>query len=143
MSSSVNAVVVSYVWGAYVFQEPIKNPGLAVVAILVMVAGMVGVTMAAAGHVEWPLRLHLAEQQWKPLPSSPTATATATGVDAGGRRCDKDKQQQFLKGVLCAIFVGVLNGSFLVPLKYANKVGTEGPRGGVLVSVTNWWEMEH
>ncbi|KAH9316090.1 hypothetical protein KI387_024717, partial [Taxus chinensis] len=38
--------------------------------------------------------------------------------------CDHQKSENhsnLLEGVLCAILVGALNGSFMIPLKYANK----------------------
>ncbi len=33
-----------------------------------------------------------------------------------------DKANRFTQGVLCAVLVGLLNGSFMLPLKFANKV---------------------
>lgn len=46
--------------------------------------------------------------------------ADGSFVDCG----KKDTEYRFIQGVLCAVFVGLLNGSFMLPLKFANTVSS-------------------
>jgi hypothetical protein len=40
----------------------------------------------------------------------------------GGGRTKVDAEDRYFKGILCALIVGITNGSFMIPLQYANKV---------------------
>lgn len=46
-------------------------------------------------------------------------------VDEDGK-AKVDAEDRFFKGVMAAVFVGITNGSSMIPLEYANKV-TTGP----------------
>ncbi|KAJ7537566.1 hypothetical protein O6H91_11G011800 [Diphasiastrum complanatum] len=145
------SVFISYFWGAYVFGEPVESQLLAISALLVMALGMVGVALAAAGklHLKYFSSFHLpfrssvqfkkigvkAGEQEKDLLTSfigerDTKVAISTDFTHYEVVASLDKKpdsDHFMKGILCAAAVGVVNGSLMVPLKYAHKdvVGAE------------------
>lgn len=143
---SALSIFVSYVWGAYVFKEPIQNQWLALLALIIMAAGMAGITWATSGGGSPSSQL---QKSWKTvLRSAKKAHATFQG---NAERDDEIKklivgmedslpkdvhedgkgkfeaEDRFFQGVMVAVIVGITNGSFMIPLEYANKdvVGVE------------------
>ncbi|BBN10202.1 hypothetical protein MPTK1_5g01810 [Marchantia polymorpha subsp. ruderalis] len=130
-------IFVSYIWGAYVFNEPIKHPLLSMMALGVMAVGMMGIGMAASGSLSpGPSRVHALSPKGKTRKmfsfkreeeidliqmdgEAKAVLPRPVRDEKGGSKYRRDNK--FLQGILCAIFVGVSNGSFLIPFKYATK----------------------
>ncbi|KAH9551161.1 hypothetical protein CY35_09G000800 [Sphagnum magellanicum] len=143
------SIFVSYIWGAYFFKEPIKDHILALVALAIMAIGMAGVRSAGSGNNLlsvapnlWMSALRLPDeeeqQRWESTVEENLSAHLVSGDkeenvesvlsmrdDCGNLKYDK--ANRFTQGVLCAVLVGLLNGSFMLPLKFANKdvVGVE------------------
>lgn len=119
----------SYIWGAYVFAEPIENPGFSVMALGVMATGMTGIGMAASGKFSNKVPSSKREDEdfvdLLPLDSEGKTIPSRSVRDEKGH-LKYNKDNRFSHGVLCAIIVGISNGSFLIPLKYATQVSCSG-----------------
>ncbi|CAM6119786.1 unnamed protein product [Calypogeia fissa] len=141
-------VFVSYIWGAYVFKEPIRNQLLALLALAVMTVGMIGITWATSGggsplgnlRKSWSIIVRFSrakkahgtllghakdEDEITSLIVDTEGSPTKAVHESSGAKIDAE--DRFFKGVLAAIIVGITNGSFMIPLEYANKdvVGVE------------------
>ncbi|KAL2612270.1 hypothetical protein R1flu_023962 [Riccia fluitans] len=135
-------IFVSYMWGAYVFKEPIVHPLLSVMALGVMAAGMVGIGMAASGSLNsghghltrGSLESHSPrgkttrkmfsfkrEEEMDLIQMDSEAKPVLTRPGRSGKDDKYRKDNKFFQGVLYSVLVGVSNGSFLIPFKYANK----------------------
>ncbi|KAL3683364.1 hypothetical protein R1sor_001386 [Riccia sorocarpa] len=136
-------IFVSYIWGAYVFKEPIVHPLLSVMALAVMAVGIVGIGLAASGRFN-PGHGHLTrgsldshspsiktprkmfsfkrEEEMDLIQMDGDVKPVLTRPIRSGKDDDKyRKDNKLFRGVLYAVFVGVSNGSFLIPFKYATK----------------------
>ncbi|KAH7365201.1 hypothetical protein KP509_18G013500 [Ceratopteris richardii] len=126
------SIVVAYIWGAYIFKESIQNHALSLLSVFIMVMGMLGVGfmvgLESKEDAVVPQDEHkvdsLNELDSSPLlrdsePSGRSGNRHARGVQSG--------LHILFKGIGLATVVGVLNGSFLIPLKYAHEdvVGIE------------------
>lgn len=113
-------------------------------ALSVMAIGMVGIGIAAFGHLSSGHGLPTRGSLHAPSPKGKTRKMISfkreeeinliqmdgeakTPITRPGRDEKGDskyrKDNKFLLGVVCAVFVGVSNGRFLIPFKYATKVG--------------------
>lgn len=140
------SLFIAYVWGAFVFKEPLKSHGLSILALLVMALGMIGVGFAVSEKMVFQyfldiwLKLNPHSTKIMDCPqlscidvqnsSEPLITYEATNtcrVEEEYAHQKHERENKLVKGVLCAILVGGLNGSFMIPLKYAHKdvVGAE------------------
>ncbi|XP_057819219.2 uncharacterized protein LOC131032301 isoform X1 [Cryptomeria japonica] len=136
------SIFIAYIWGAYVFKEHLKSHFLSLLALLIMTLGMIGIGIAVSGVKGLPslldvwLKLEVNFVSKKDCPKyncikvedSSQPFIKGMTPDAGRVKGDCDHQSNNLvKGILCAVLVGAMNGSFMIPLKYANKdvVGVE------------------
>eukprot|EP01018_Ginkgo_biloba_P029027 Gb_18400 [translate_table: standard] len=144
LANKPTTVFTAFLWGAYVFREPLKDLGLSLFALFVMAIGMIGVGVSVSEgksflflHDIW-LKLKSNTRTTKNCQqyscvqvkdsSKPLLTSETTGnpiLEEECRRQKYERETNFMKGMLCAILVGTLNGSFMIPLKYANKYDTE------------------
>lgn len=136
----------AYIWGAYVLKEPLKNHSLSILALVVMALGMIGVGFAVSEKTVFQslldilLKLNPCSTKIKDcsqlscIDAQDSSEALITCETTNNCRVEEEygdqkyeKQNKLVKGALCAILVGTLNGSFMVPLKYAHKdvVGVE------------------
>ncbi|CAM6095212.1 unnamed protein product [Calypogeia fissa] len=118
------SIFVSYIWGAYIFAEPIENPALSIMALGVMAMGMTGIGMAASGKFssKVPSSKREDEDFVDLLPKdSEGKTIPSRSVRDEKGHLKYNKDSKFVPGVICAAVVGVSNGSFLIPLKYATQ----------------------
>lgn len=134
------SIIVSYIWGRYIFKEAAKNDTLSHVAVFVMVTGMLGIGAAIGkGKVAISLELNKArvgdQEHGRQAESSKEVLSsllvknlpdTCKMKKEDASRVDENRSA-FLKGIGLAVLVGILNGSFLIPLEYAHKdvVGVE------------------
>jgi len=128
------------IWGAYVLKEPLKNHGLSILALLVMALGMIGVGFAVSEKTIFQslldiwLKLNPCSTKIKDCPQLscidvqdssealiPCETTKTCRVEEEYADQKYERENKLVKGVPCAILVGTLNGSFMVPLKYAHK----------------------
>lgn len=128
------SIIVSYIWGAYVFKEEIQNHTLSFLSVFVMVVGMLGVGVTTGKGRISKARINDQEIGCKVDCSKELVTSLlAKDVTTESKGSEEDASQAqedrvlFMKGIGLATLVGVLNGSFLIPLKYAHQdvVGVE------------------
>eukprot|EP00899_Mesostigma_viride_P017118 jgi/Mesvir1/25407/Mv01441-RA.1 len=129
------SIFVSFLWGAYVFAEPIVDMPLTLLALAFMAAGMAGLAIAASSKPRQRsphdgdslLRRELdSSGDEKGHPAGGKRGAALRKLEEGkpllrdsfGKQADKD--HRFAQGLALAAYVGVANGSFMTPLKYAN-----------------------
>jgi len=113
------SIFVSFVWGVFVFGEPVRSMGYCFLSMCLMTVGMTGLGLAATGKFK----------ETKPGESAYQPVADEDGKSVGDNKyhsrlaVDRD----FRIGMAAAVYVGFANGSFMTPLKYANKevTGTE------------------
>lgn len=116
-------VLVAFFWGILVFHEPVKSIAVTVVAILLLMAGLLGVSLHASrtqeeggstsdsddGSLLEPLILD-SEVGWT---GSPRTHCT-------GAACSFSGVQRRHLGILGAVFDGAYGGSILVPMHFAS-----------------------
>ncbi|CAL8461758.1 g1289 [Coccomyxa elongata] len=145
---SALSIFVSFIWGAFVFHEPIKSLPLSFVGLILMAIGMAGLGFAARQVAPVVIVSNLSV---KPLQSTDGATrdcencqpktieefervpsadsqevdtaamALAENDQARAKALIASNKKDFIIGVALACWIGLTNGSFLVPLKYAQK----------------------
>jgi len=134
-------VIVSFCWGAFYFKEEVKNPWLSVLAMLVMIVGMVGVSYS----VNYEKLVKSKEERQRLL--SVNVNSSKNGADEdfydvadpmikkqqSQERYEQEQQQKiqtttgpanekmkFLLGIACALISGVFGATQNVPLKKAH-----------------------
>ena len=114
------SVIVAYIWGAYIFKETIQNHTFSLLSVLVMMIGMVGLgTAIGKGTVgKNSLKIGVSKDLHSSLLAEKDMTSSNNGK-SGAQLFDST----FMKGIGLATLVGLFNGSSLIPLKYAHKVG--------------------
>ena len=141
------SIVVSFLWGTYVFGETPRSPVLAWFAIVLMSAGMVAIGYGAASKSGNLCKPHgdgdavdddveseglIRDEDGEPLnplharsthAHSRVLTGTPSWAGTGNVKYASKgmSPRQFTTGIALATYVGVANGSFAVPLKYANQ----------------------
>ena len=141
---SGTTIVVSFLWGALVFGDKVSSLPLAILALLVLMAGL---SLLAAIHSSPVARIHAALGfSLSPSPSSsstpPQAPSTSALTTDPTARLVGDPIQatdvptlpitepsspsptslkQRIRGVLFALALGILNGSLMVPLRKTPK----------------------
>mmetsp|Transcript_37726 Transcript_37726/g.96529 ORF Transcript_37726/g.96529 Transcript_37726/m.96529 type:complete len:338 (-) Transcript_37726:361-1374(-) len=116
------SIFVSFVWGAYIFHEPIKDYNTSIAGLTIMAVGMVGVGYASATKPNTGAARHAhADADELPL------IADEDGQSQPGNAKYVMKTNKVATGLCCAVYVGVANGSFMVPFKKVPKtvVGIE------------------
>jgi len=142
-------IAVSFIWGTALFGEPVKSLALCIVAILILVAGICGVTASGTQLPHMMMarlgKYHAVSQQHPDEPDHPgndheegtrpgsvnddsehksgtasgAAAAAAAAAPAGKetplRGGEMSPLRTKLLGVLCALVMGVMNGSLMVP----------------------------
>ena len=114
------SVIVSYIWGAYIFKETIQNHTFSLLSVLVMMIGMVGLgTAIGKGTVDInSLNIGVSKDLHSSLLEEKDMTSSNNGKSEA-----RLFASTFMKGIGLATLVGLFNGSSLIPLKYAHKVG--------------------
>mmetsp|Transcript_15923 Transcript_15923/g.50037 ORF Transcript_15923/g.50037 Transcript_15923/m.50037 type:complete len:333 (+) Transcript_15923:125-1123(+) len=105
------SIFVSFVWGAVIFGEPIRDMPMALLSLGVMAVGMAGIGTAASRK--------------KAPPGAAVDLEDVTLIQDedgnGNGKYGSKMSNQFVTGLGCALYVGIANGSFMVPLKYGMK----------------------
>ena len=132
------SIFVSFLWGVLVFREPVARLPLAALGLCTMLASMLAMTAAVAGADALPvpgwLRARAVGRRKKDMDpeGGPDPEATPLLAEGRGGGGDPKKQAgaraQFRAGLGLALYVGVANGSFMAPLKYANN-GPDAVKG--------------
>jgi len=121
-------VIVSFCWGAFFFKETVHNPYLSVVAMLVMIVGMIGISIAVNYE-----KMQKAKQERLRLLTINVSDQSEVESEKlrliSPTQQEQQKQQQptgkskefvrFLLGIVCAICSGFFGGTQNVPLKHA------------------------
>jgi len=125
-------VIVSFCWGAFFFKEKVHNPYLSVLAMLIMILGMIGISIAVNYEKMQKAKL----ERLQALTINVAEQSESEQSDAEKIRLIKPKQDQqknqqqtksskskefvtFCLGIGCAIVSGFFGGTQNVPLKHA------------------------
>lgn len=129
-------MIVSFVWGALEFAEPIRNVGMAAAAIVLLVVGVYSVSTSQDGRHEaqgdGPLTPPAVAEDvatddtGEPAAVSPYEEVNVDDVHVGGSKADTP--WQYSMGYALSLTVGFFDGSLLVPFKL-----TEGGRESTLL----------
>lgn len=144
---SAVSIFVSFIWGAFVFHEPIKSLPLSFVGLILMAIGMAGLGFAARQVAPVVIASNLSvkpvqlteggtrdcenctsktTKEFERVPSAESQEVDAAAMplaendEAGAKALVASKNKDFIIGVALACWIGLTNGSFLVPLKYAH-----------------------
>mmetsp|Transcript_54140 Transcript_54140/g.125959 ORF Transcript_54140/g.125959 Transcript_54140/m.125959 type:complete len:385 (-) Transcript_54140:113-1267(-) len=128
-SWQVTIVIVSFLWGCVGFHEPIKHPKQAIVAVVLLVSGLLGMTfVASSGSLQ------------KQEATEKDALLQGAKDEKPGSRVGLTPAQRF--GIGAAIFNGCWGGSNLVPMKFAHLAGPKYvisfAIGSAIVNVALW-----
>eukprot|EP01112_Ceratiomyxa_fruticulosa_P008558 TRINITY_DN2219_c0_g2_i2.p1 TRINITY_DN2219_c0_g2~~TRINITY_DN2219_c0_g2_i2.p1 ORF type:complete len:322 (-),score=46.00 TRINITY_DN2219_c0_g2_i2:155-1120(-) len=100
-------IMVSFIWGAAVFHDEVKNLWLAILALLLLALGITGLSLCQYKFYNpFSPSMH---NEYDPL----------MPVNESEKPVEPSKNRML--GILCAVFLGILNGSMLVPLRYLPK----------------------
>jgi hypothetical protein len=132
-------VLVSFLWGAVAFGEAIGNYALTTLALLLLIVGIIGLCLCNSNiDVLLPPSLQLlyilpflkrpkshadlysdAEQQQKhgydEMDAETNPDMAATVNDTGSSQFTRSN---WIIGLSCAVLIGVMNGSSMVPMHY-------------------------
>jgi len=110
-------VLVSFLWGLVVFREEVRSLPLAVLGVVVIIAGIFGVSMCEQRFFSRLLGR-----------APPDSEATPLVMEGGGEQTRSSKPEvvadsaatakRRITGVCAALLVGLLNGSLMVPFHY-------------------------
>uniref|UniRef100_A0A7S0WS46 EamA domain-containing protein n=1 Tax=Pyramimonas obovata TaxID=1411642 RepID=A0A7S0WS46_9CHLO len=108
------SIFVSFIWGVFIFGEPVRSVEYCFLSMILMAIGIVGLAMAAAG-------------MFKDTKAGNADYQLMTADEDGNNKYHSKNGSDFKIGMAAAIYVGFANGSLMTPLKYANKevTGTE------------------
>mmetsp|Transcript_13181 Transcript_13181/g.37128 ORF Transcript_13181/g.37128 Transcript_13181/m.37128 type:complete len:378 (-) Transcript_13181:359-1492(-) len=146
------SIFVSFIWGAYVFHEPIKDYNVSIAGLMVMALGMMGIGYASSPKPQTAIPLRRPRHEHDEEDATPLITdedGQSSGSEdslthrkesqgssdgsIGADSFEADGSQMVVRpagngkysfrnqrratGLLCAVYVGVANGSFMVPFK--------------------------
>jgi len=124
----VTIVIVSFLWGCVGFREPLRSVPTAVVAVLMLVSGLLGMTYVASLSSQPKAQAGETEPL---MAKDPTGKGKALAMTAAQRL-----------GLAAALFNGCWGGSNLVPMKFAH---LSGPKfiisfavGAATVNIAMW-----
>jgi glucose uptake protein GlcU len=101
------SIVVSFLWGALVFHNHIKDVGLSVLALGLLCVGIGLLSFSASETVA----------RWsKPGWRDPAAQALINPGEGPTSQASSDQQRRPLLGIALAVLLGLLNGSMMAPL---------------------------
>jgi len=98
-------IIVSFFWGAVIFEQPLGNVGLSIVGLIMLVLGITG--MSIAGSDLLVRTRHSEESQSLSLSESPLQQVPIIST----------KRKIF--GYFCAALLAIPNGSMLAPIHYS------------------------
>jgi len=108
-------IVVSFLWGSIVFRDPVHSILLSVVALSLLIGGILGLSLSNSEFVKnlgnkrtSQRNINVAEDEAPLLNDDTQQAAENKAPNATGK----------LIGLMCALVLGVLNGSMMVPLRY-------------------------
>mmetsp|Transcript_24371 Transcript_24371/g.37546 ORF Transcript_24371/g.37546 Transcript_24371/m.37546 type:complete len:349 (+) Transcript_24371:328-1374(+) len=112
------AMVVSYLWGIFIFGEIPTNPPLSLCGLCVLVTGVICIAMSTSIAKHPSIQrcctkreyYQSIEQSSTTLETTHTIVEVSSSFSSGGR--------SYIRGVLWACSVGFFGGSILVPLQY-------------------------
>jgi len=103
-------IIVSFFWGAVIFQQPLSNLLLSLLALLMLMLAIAGISIAGSD-------LLVTEQKKPHVMDDPLPMAD----DPGYRPIEENTSPAKKKwiGIFCAAFLSITNGSMLAPIHYA------------------------
>jgi len=121
-------VIISFCWGAFFFKEPVHNPYLSVVAMLIMILGMIGISIAVnyekmqKAKLERMALLTINVSEQSESESEKVRLITPKQQEQQQQQQPTGKSKEFIRfcfGIGCAITGGFFGGTQNVPLKHA------------------------
>eukprot|EP00192_Tetraselmis_astigmatica_P013260 CAMPEP_0117671826 /NCGR_PEP_ID=MMETSP0804-20121206/13559_1 /TAXON_ID=1074897 /ORGANISM="Tetraselmis astigmatica, Strain CCMP880" /LENGTH=325 /DNA_ID=CAMNT_0005480349 /DNA_START=368 /DNA_END=1346 /DNA_ORIENTATION=- len=109
------SIFVSFIWGAYVFHEPIKDYNVSIAGLMVMALGMMGIGYASSPKPQTAIPLRRPRHEHDEEDATPLITDEDGQSSGNGKYSFRNQRRA--TGLLCAVYVGVANGSFMVPFK--------------------------
>jgi len=102
-------IIVSFLWGAVVFQQPLKDVGLSVLGLLMLMVGIAGISTAGSDFLDRFKNRNNNSQS--SIQIDETLDLNAISLH--------NPQQNRVFGCICAACLALTNGSMLVPIKYS------------------------
>eukprot|EP01114_Cavostelium_apophysatum_P020785 TRINITY_DN7058_c0_g1_i1.p1 TRINITY_DN7058_c0_g1~~TRINITY_DN7058_c0_g1_i1.p1 ORF type:complete len:338 (-),score=36.71 TRINITY_DN7058_c0_g1_i1:250-1263(-) len=108
-------IVVSFLWGAIAFpkENPVHNIGLSVLALIFLITGILGLSLSNTSFVKnlGNKRRTINHHEETPYGHGEESPLLETAPQTSKKRP--------IVGVICAVLLGIMNGSMLVPNQYA------------------------
>jgi len=102
-------IVVSFVWGVILGQE-VKSITLSIVALLLLIIGILGLSLSSTSLISGKKQEPFVQREEAPLISNPP--------DVNGDITPENPIKKRIIGFSCAILLGLMNGSMMVPTKF-------------------------
>lgn len=122
----ITLVVVSFIWGVFVFHEPIKNAGYTSLAITLLLMGIFGIYLCKQTW-EVDLPKYLRFLYYIPAFVPPNSEPVETEMDllllspVAKKEEKMSKRKNLLIGIMCAATTGLISGSLMVPTQFISK----------------------
>jgi glucose uptake protein GlcU len=100
-------IIVSFLWGALVFQETPSNIGLSVVGLFMLLFGIAGLSIAGSDLLD----------RWKNRKTE-NLNIEETSMELTSLT-ETTRKNNSLFGIVCAASLALTNGSMLVPIKFS------------------------
>lgn len=124
------AILVSFLWGVLALGDTVKSVGIAVLSLIILILGVVGI---AINHVVADVMFSRNESARNCCKKDETALLISkessnqeeeeleVGLEASlESRKESSSGQSFILGMICALLVGVFGGSILVPMSFVD-----------------------
>jgi len=109
-------ILISFLWGAVVFSDHVKNIPLSIVALVLLLVGIAGLSLSNTNYVK----------RFEKKPTSPTKSVDETAHLINTTEIHEKAPEEInpfgkLIGIGCAVALGIMNGSMMVPLRFLPK----------------------
>mmetsp|Transcript_23515 Transcript_23515/g.32984 ORF Transcript_23515/g.32984 Transcript_23515/m.32984 type:complete len:350 (-) Transcript_23515:144-1193(-) len=113
---SGGAMLVSYLWGVFIFGQTPKKLPLSLFSLFVLVVGVLVIALSSKiARMSFIQRNKRGYESIEDSNDTSDPETTTVKIDIPDHSSDK---YQYVRGILWAVFVGIFGGSILVPLNY-------------------------
>jgi len=119
-------VITSFLWGALAFpsDNPVKNFPLSIVALMLLIIGIIGLSISDSSFIKDLGKLRKSHmdinnvESTQTLDGSPLLLRSSEYRKSISTSSKERSHKEIIIGLLCALILGVMNGSMMVPLHF-------------------------
>jgi len=98
-------IIISFLWGAVIFKQPMKSVGISVVGILLLLLGIAGISLAGSSVLDRFRKMSHVQIE--------------DSLDLNSISVNDENKSNRVFGLACCVGLSLTNGSMLAPIHYA------------------------